>query len=213
MTNTHYDNMLAGRPYDGADPYLFELKKACQEAKARFDAIPVMDIEARVVGLRDLFAEDSGPSYVMSPFNIQFGRHVTFGDWSFANFGVTFLDSARITIGNWVAIASGVQLVTDTHPVPPEERFLPPKGDGPLPYRLVNLAHPITIEDRVWIGAGAIVLPGVTIGEGAMVAAGAVVTRDVAPRMVVAGNPARVIRSVDEGPAPPYDPANPFAAT
>ena len=74
----------------------------------------------------------------------------------------------------------------------------------------MNLAHEINIKDRVWIGAGAIIMPGVTIGEGAMVAAGSVVTRDVPPRMVVAGIPARILRSVDEGPPPPYDPANPF---
>ena len=210
MTKKHYENMLAGRPYDRADPYIFELKMACQEAKARFDAIPVMDIEARVEGAKEIFAEGSGPCYVMSPFNIHYGRHVKFGVWSFANYGTTFLDSAPITIGDWVAIATNVQFITDTHPVPPEERFLPPKDGDFLPFTLVNLAHPITVEDRVWIGAGAIILPGVTIGEGAMVAAGSVVTRDVPPRMVVAGNPARVIRSVDEGAPPPYDPANPF---
>ena len=209
MTKT-YDAMLAGRPYSGADPYLFELKAACQEAKARFDAIPVMDIPARIAGVPDLFDPESGPSYIMSPFNIQYGRHVKWGTWSFANFGCTFLDSARITIGDWVAIACNVQFITDTHPTNPEERFLPPEPDSPIPYTLVNLAYPITVEDRVWIGAGAIIMPGVKIGEGAMVAAGSVVTRDVPARMVVAGNPARVLRPVDEGPPPDYDPADPF---
>ncbi len=210
MTNETYEAMLAGRPFSGADPYLFELKAACQEAKARFDAIPVMDIPARIAGVTDLFDPDSGPSYIMSPFNIQYGRHVKFGSWSFANFGATFLDSARITIGDWVAIACNVQFITDTHPVPPEHRFLPPEPDSPIPYSLVNLAYPISVEDRAWIGAGAIIMPGVTIGEGAMVAAGSVVTRDGPPRMVVAGNPARILRSVGDGPPPPYDPANPF---
>lgn len=210
MDKTHYDRMITGLPYSGADPYLFELKKMCQEAKAKFDALPLMDIEARIGGIADLFHPESGPSYVMSPFNIQFGRHVKFGQWSFANFGTTFLDSAPISIGDWVAIATNVQFVTDTHPVRPEERFLAPDGDSPIPYTLVNLAHPITVHDRVWIGAGAIIMPGVTIGQEAMVAAGSVVTKDVPPRMVVAGNPARVMRSVDEGPGSTYDPANPF---
>lgn len=210
MKNANYERMLAGLPFNGADPYLFELKKACQDAKARFDTLPNMDIEARVSGITQLFAEDSGPSYIMSPFNIQYGRHVRFGVWSFANFGTTFLDSARITIGDWVAIATNVQFITDTHPVRPEERFLPPADDSPIPYTLVNLAHEINVHDRVWIGAGAIIMPGVTIGEGAMVAAGSVVTKDVPPRMVVAGNPARILRSVDDGKQPGYDPQNPF---
>ena len=100
MSTKTYEDMLAGRPYSGADPYLFELKKAFQEAKARFEAIPLMDLEARIEANSDLFAEDSGPSYVLSPFNIQYGRHVKFGSWSFANFGTTFLDSARINIGD-----------------------------------------------------------------------------------------------------------------
>ena len=175
MRNKTYDDMLAGRPYSGADPYLFELKRAAEKAKAKFDTIPNMDLEARIEGAKEVFAEGSGPCYVLSPFNIQFGRHVRLGQWSFVNFGATFLDSARITIGDWVAVAPNVQFITDTHPVPPEQRFLPPEGDGPIPYTLVNLAHEIRVEDKVWIGAGAIILPGVTIGEGAMVAAGSVV--------------------------------------
>jgi maltose O-acetyltransferase len=114
------------------------------------------------------------------------------------NFGATFLDANMITLGDFVAVGPNGQFITDTHPVRPEERFQPPNEGDTLPFSVVNYALPITVEDYAWIGAGAIILPGVTIGTGAVVAAGSVVTKDVAPRMIVAGNPARKLRSVDD---------------
>jgi len=198
MTNKNYEDMLAGRPHDGGDPYLFELKTKAAAAKAKLDAIPNEDFPARIAASQDLFAEGSGPAMVLSPFSIQYGRHVKIGKFSFVNFGATFLDSGMITLGDFVAVGPNVQFITDTHPVKPEERFLPADGDGPLPFKVVNYAPPITVEDYAWIGAGSIILPGVTIGTGAVVGAGSVVTKDVAPRMIVGGNPARVLRSVDD---------------
>ncbi len=198
MTNKNYDDMMAGRPFHGADPYLFELRSAIAAAKSRFDELSNDDIAGRVEAAKDLFAEGCGPALVLSPFNIQFGRHVKFGKWAFVNFGANFLDSNTITLGDFVAVGPNVQFITDTHPLKPEERYLPPSEGDHLPFRVVNLALPIHVGNYVWIGAGAIILPGVTIGDGAMVAAGAVVTKDVAPRMVVAGNPAREIKSVDD---------------
>jgi maltose O-acetyltransferase len=94
-----------------------------------------------------------------------------------------------ITLGDFVAVGPNVQFITDTHPLRPEDRYKPPKEGDTLPFRVVNYA---------WIGAGAIILPGARIGDGAVVAAGSVVTKDVAPRMIVAGNPAREVRSVDD---------------
>lgn len=198
MSNKNYRDMMAGRTHSGGDPYLFELKKKATVAKAKLDAVPNDDFPARIEAAKDLFFEGSGPAIVLSPFNIQYGRHVKIGKWSFVNFGATFLDANMITLGDFVAVGPNVQFITDTHPVRPEERFLPPDDGDTLPFKVVNYALPITVGDYVWIGAGAIILPGVTIGEGAVVAAGAVVTKNVEPRMIVAGNPARRIRSVDD---------------
>ena len=198
MTNQNYEDMLAGRPHSGGDPYLFELKLQAETAKARLDAIPNSDFQSRAEAGAALFAEGSGPAVVLSPFTIQYGRHVKLGEWTFVNMGATFLDSARITLGKKVAVGPNVQFITDTHPIRPEDRFQPPEEGDMLPFRVVNMAHEITVGDYVWIGAGAIILPGVTIGDGAMVAAGSVVTKDVPARMVVAGNPARILRSVDD---------------
>lgn len=198
MSNENYEDMLAGRAYSGGDPYLFELKRKAAEAKARLDAVPNDDFKARIEAGKDLFAEGSGPAIVLSPFNIQYGRHVKIGKWSFVNFGATFLDGNMITLGDHVAVGPNVQFITDTHPLRPEDRFQPPKEGSDLPFSVVNYSHAITVEDYAWIGAGATILPGVTIGKGAVVAAASVVTKDVAPRMIVAGNPAREIRSVDD---------------
>jgi len=198
MTNANYEAMLAGNPHNGSDPYLFELKTQASAAKAKLDAVSNEDIPARIEAAKPLSAEGSGPVLVLSPFFIQYGRHVKIGAWSFINTGATFLDGNTITLGKFVAVGPNVQFITDTHPIRPEDRFLPPEPDDDLPFRVVSIARPIVVGDYVWIGAGAIILPGVTIGEGAVVAAGSVVTKDVAARMVVAGNPAKPLRSVDD---------------
>lgn len=197
MTISSYDLMRAGAPYVGNDPDLFTRQSATAKAKAALDAIPNDNIEARNVAMQDLFAPDSGPAIVLSPFTIEYGRHVKLGKWTFVNFGATFLDGNTITLGDYVAVGPNVQFITDTHPTRPEDRFVAPKTGDKMPFRVVNLSHPIVVKDHVWIGAGAIILPGVTIGEGAVVAAGAVVTKDVPPRMVVAGNPAKTLKPVD----------------
>lgn len=194
--NKNYQDMIEGRPHSGADPYLVELKVRCSKAKAKLDAIPNENMTERFAANSELFAPGTSACLVLSPFNIQYGIHVKIGEFSFVNFGATFLDSAPITIGNWVAIGPNVKLLTDTHPVNPAQRFQRPDEGSPLPFKIINLALPITIEDKAWIGAGAIIMPGITIGEGAMVAAGSVVTRDVAPGTVVAGNPARYLKDV-----------------
>lgn len=195
--NPNFAAMLAGKLYNAADPVFAARKQKVAEAKARFDAVPNADIQGRIAAAGELFADGSGACLVLSPFTIEYG-HVRIGDWSFVNYGATFLDANYITLGKFVAVGPNVQFITDTHPVKPEERFLPPEEGDALPFRVMNTAHPIVVEDYAWIGAGAIVLPGVTIGKGAVVAAGAVVTRDVAPRTIVAGNPARFLRGVDD---------------
>ncbi len=106
---------------------------------------------------------------------------------TFANFGLVALDVAPITIGDDVQIGPNVQLLTPTHPVEP----------GPRRDRW-EAARPITIGDNVWLGGGVIVLPGVTIGTNTVVGAGTVVTKDLPANVVAVGNPARVVRTVDE---------------
>ena len=117
------------------------------------------------------------------PFYTAFGKMTKVGKGVFINFGCTFLDQGGITIGDGVFIAPDVKILSEAHPEEPSRRR-------------TLLTKPVVIGDRVWIGAGATILPGVTIGENAIVAAGAVVSRDVEPDTIVGGVPARVLRKI-----------------
>ena len=117
------------------------------------------------------------------PFRFDFGSHISIGDNVFANFNLTILDEGKVTIGNNVFIGPNVSIFTACHPLDSEERN-----------RGVQWALPVTIGNDVWIGGDVTILPGVTIGDGVTIGAGSVVTKDVAPQTVVAGNPARVIK-------------------
>jgi maltose O-acetyltransferase len=119
------------------------------------------------------------------PLYVDHGTNLRVGARCFANFGLVALDVADITIGDDVQIGPNVQLLTPTHPVEPGLRRA--KWEA---------AEPITIGDNVWLGGGAIVLPGVTIGENTIVGAGAVVTRDLPADVVAVGDPARVVRTL-----------------
>ena len=107
------------------------------------------------------------------------------GSKVFFNFNCVVLDCARVTIGNNVLFAPSVQIYTATHPIHAAERR-----------KLLESAKPITIGSDVWVGGGAIICPGVTIGDRSVIAAGSVVTRDVPSDVVAAGNPARIIREL-----------------
>lgn len=119
------------------------------------------------------------------PFYTALGKLTRVGRRVFINFGCTFLDQGGITLEDGAFIGPGVRIVTEHHPENPALR-----------YKL--LVRPVTVRRNAWIGAGAILLPGVTVGENAIVGAGAVVTRDVPDGSVAVGNPARVIRNINE---------------
>lgn len=123
---------------------------------------------------------------VIPPFFTDCGKNISVGDRVFINQNCTFYALADIIIGDDVLIGPNVSLVTSEHPIPPSRR-----RDG-------LIGRPIVIAQGAWIAAGAIVIGGVTIGENSVVAAGSVVTRDVAPNVLVGGNPARLIRRITE---------------
>lgn len=119
------------------------------------------------------------------PFYTAFGKLTHVGREVFINFGCTFLDQGGITLEDGVFIGPGVKIVTENHPEVPELR-----------HRL--LVKPVVIRNKAWIGAGAVILPGVTVGRNAIVAAGAVVTKDVPDDAIVGGVPAKFIRSIEK---------------
>jgi maltose O-acetyltransferase len=179
--------MRAGEPYPGDDPELaWELDER-QAMVSALNSIPHGREEERAAALADLLAEIGEGTSIRSPFFCDYGDGIRIGARTFVNFNCTMLDGAPITVGDECLIASGVQLITATHPVDPVQRRA-----------AWEQALPVTVEDGVWLGAGALVCPGVTIGENTVVGAGAVVTRDLPAGVVAYGNPARVAREIGE---------------
>ena len=138
-----------------------------------------------------------GPGvWIEPPFFCDYGAHVYIGADSFVNVNCVFLDSAEIRIGRNVLVGPAVQLLTVTHPLRAADRIVEPSAENAAaaPYR--TFARPITIGDRVWLGAGSIVLPGVTIGAGTTIGAGSLVTADVPANCLALGQPCRVQREL-----------------
>jgi maltose O-acetyltransferase len=180
--------MLAGELYLSSGPEIAADHLRARRLMDRLNGTGADDTDERVRILAELLGGFGPDSEVRPPFHCDYGSQIRIGARTFVNFGLVALDPAPITIGSDVQIGPNVQLLTPTHPIDPELRRA--KWEG---------ASPIDIADNVWLGGGAIVLPGVSIGANAVVGAGAVVSRDVPAGVVVVGNPARVIRRVTDG--------------
>ena len=132
---------------------------------------------------------------VFTPFYCEYGENIYVGEGCFINYNCVFLDVAQITLEDNVWLGASVTLATPMHPYLPDERVFQNYPDG---FHDLEYAKPITLKKNCWICSGAVISGGVTIGENSIVAAGAVVTKDVPPNSIVGGVPARVIRSIDE---------------
>jgi maltose O-acetyltransferase len=184
-TRTQRERMLAGDLYIADDPELAADSLRAMRLSAQFNASPPDATEERRRILSELLGSLGEGTEIRPPFHCDYGYQTRIGARTFANFGLVALDVATITIGDDVQIGPNVQLLTPTHPIEAEPRRNKLEG-----------AQPITIGDNVWIGGGAIILPGVTIGENTVVGAGAVVTKNLPADVVAVGNPARVIRTL-----------------
>lgn len=185
MMKTEKAKMLAGELYLASDPELTATHLRAQAVLARFNVTAAeADAERRAL-LTDLFARFGEGTVLKPTLRCDYGFNISIGDRSFVNYDCVFLDCHRITIGDEVQIAPGVHLYTATHPLEAKARR------SGLEYAL-----PVVIGDGVWLGGGAIVCPGVTIGENTVVGAGSVVTRDLPANVVAAGNPCRVLRTL-----------------
>jgi maltose O-acetyltransferase len=181
------ERMLAGDLYIADDPEIAaEQQRACA-LQERYNATSAADPVGRRALLEELLGEVGVGTEIRPPFFVDYGSRIRVGARCFANHGLVALDVALIVIGDDVQIGPHVQLLTPTHPVEPG-----PRRDK------WEAARPVAIGDNVWLGGGAIVLPGVTIGDDTVVGAGAVVTRDLPPGVVAMGNPARVVRRVED---------------
>lgn len=189
---TGYARMRAGETYKGPDFYLIELQMEARRKLDALNAIPSFDIETRGPMLKDQLGS-FGQSFVVSPVTWEYGKHIHLGDGVLINFDCIFLDGADIRIGDGTAVAPRVQFLTAGHPVDPAERVTRDPVTG-RPDGGNTFNKPINVGKDCWIGAGAIILGGVTIGDGTTIGAGSVVTRDIPAGVVAVGNPARVIR-------------------
>lgn len=184
---TEREKMLAGELYDPLCPELARLRERarnlCQELNQSREA----DRELRRRILSDLLGGGGETAWIQPPFFCDYGSNISLGERVFFNFNCVVLDVGRVTIGDFAMFGPAVQIYTATHPLDALER------------RTREFAKPITIGDDVWVGGGAILCPGVTIGPRTVIGAGSVVTRDVAADVFAAGNPCRVIRSLNKG--------------
>lgn len=181
MSKTEKQKMLAGELYDAGDAEIQADLAATREWLVRYNASLAMPSNERRGLLAERLAAVGAGSTIRPPFHCDYGFNLTIGAGVFLNFGCVVLDVVEVSIGDKTQIGPNVQILTADHPRNPAEREA----------GLEN-GRPIRIGRNVWIGGGAILLPGVTVGDDAVIGAGSVVTRDVPAGTTVVGNPARV---------------------
>lgn len=182
------DRMFTGDLYLPNDAAITEEQTACLELLYTFNQTHPSEQEKRNQLLKQMFAEIGENCYIEPPFHANFGgKHVHFGKNVYANFNLTMVDDGHIYVGDYTMFAPGVIVATAGHPILPELR------ETVYQYNM-----PVHIGKNCWIGAGAIILPGVTIGDQVVVGAGSVVTKDLPSNVVAVGNPCRVIREINE---------------
>ena len=182
---TEKEKMLAGEIYNCLDPGLEDIR---QNTKKLFRLYNLTEtLPERQAILQQLLGHIGQNSIIEPPFYCSYGQNTHIGDHVYLNYMCTILDNNKVHIGHHVMIGPVVQIYTAAHLLQAEARI---QG--------WEVAKPIVIEDNVWLGGGAILLPGVRIGRNAVVGAGAVVSRSVPANTVVAGNPTRVIREIEQ---------------
>lgn len=185
---TERERMDKGLVYLPTDENIQREQQDCLELLYDYNHTRPHDAEKRTKLIKEMFAEAGENCYFEPPLHSNFGcRHVHLGKNVYGNFGVTFVDDADIYVGDCVMLAPHVVIATAGHPVLPALRE-----------RAMQFNRSVRIGCNVWIGAGAVVLPGVTIGENSVIGAGSVVTKDVPANVVAAGNPCRVLREIGE---------------
>ncbi|MBR0416711.1 MAG: sugar O-acetyltransferase [Firmicutes bacterium] len=184
---TQFERMEKGLIYDPGDPEILKVQ-AVNMKRLRELLLSPGDPEKLQKYMREVFAECGDGCYIELPFYANWGGcHVHFGSGVYCNFNTTFVDDGHIYIGDRVMFGPNVTVATANHPIEPSLRA-----------RGLQYNKDVRIGENTWIGAGSIILPGVTIGKDTVIGAGSVVTKDIPDGVVAAGNPCRVLRPVSE---------------
>ncbi len=185
---TDYEKLHSGEIYDPNNEDIFKEQIKCLDKLYDFNATRPTELDKRTEMLKEMLAEVGENCYIEPPFHSNWGgKHVHLGNNVYFNFNATLVDDTHIYIGDSTLIGPNVTLATAGHPILPELR------EKALQFNL-----PIHIGKNCWLGAGVIVLPGVTIGDNTVIGAGSVVTKDIPANVVAVGNPCKVLREINE---------------
>lgn len=182
---TEYQKMLDGEVYSAVDNELLEMLNRVKDLCWEYNQIRPTLIKERNLKLREILGKMDDDTFINQPFYCDYGKHIRVGKRFFANFGLTVLDEAYVTIGDDCFIGPNVGIYTACHDVDPGKRNSRDEW-----------ARPVNIGDNCWIGGGATILPGVSIGSGCTIGAGSVVVHDIPDNSVAVGNPAKVVKKL-----------------
>lgn len=183
---TEYQKMITGQEYDCFAGELLSLRAQQQRLNRQLNQMIEQDNQDYAQLCQQLIPHKSSTATISTPIFISYGLNLTLADKVFINMNVTLQDNAPIVIGEQTMVGPNAQFYTSSHPL-----------DAKLRCSGLETAKAINVGKRVWIGGGAIIMPGITIGDDAVIGAGAVVTKNVAAKTVVAGNPAKLIRQLN----------------
>ena len=185
---TDAEKMHSGKIYNPSDKQIAAQQEKCLDKLDDFNATRPTESAKRTEMLKEMFAEIGEGCYIEPPLHANWGgKHVHFGKNVYANFGLTLVDDTHIYVGDYTMFAPNVVVATAGHPILPELRE-----------KAYQYNFSVHIGRNCWIGAGALIMPGVTIGDNTVIGAGSVVTRDIPSNCVAYGNPCRVIREIGE---------------
>ena len=185
---TNYERMVKGMIYDPMDEEIMAEQVPFQEKLWEFNQLRPSDLESKQRYMHEVFADCGDNCYIELPFHANWGgHHVHFGSGIYSNSNLTLVDDGHIYVGDRVMFGPNVTIATANHPIDPDLRA-----------RGLQYNKDVHIGENTWIGAGAVVVPGVRIGKNTVIGAGSVVTRDIPDNVVAVGNPCRVLREVSE---------------
>lgn len=185
---SEFDKLHTGELYLPGDEEVMKVQIKCLDKLYDFNLTRPTELDKREKLLKEMFAEIGEGCYIEPPFHSNWGgRHCHFGNYIYANFNLTLVDDTHIYVGDYTEFGPNCVIATASHPILPELRE-----------KIYEFNIPVHIGRNCWLGAGVIVLPGVTIGDNTVIGAGSVVTKDIPANVVAYGNPCKVMREINE---------------